>query len=60
VPVVALVVALIGTLTCLVLLLFNYRRTKKLLLAIQTEQRALARAKEEASDHERVGLKDAD
>ncbi len=39
VPVVALVVALIGTLTCLVLVGFNYRRTRKVLFNIQRQNR---------------------
>ncbi len=39
VPIVALVVALIGTLTCLVLVLVNYRRTRKVLASLQEQDR---------------------
>ncbi len=39
VPIVALVVALIGTLTCLILVLVNYRRTRKVLAGIQRQNR---------------------
>ena len=38
VPVVALMVALIGTLTCLLLVAFNYRKTRKALSKIRCEE----------------------
>jgi len=44
VPVVALVVALCGTLTCLALVAVNYRRTRKILSRIQAQSRAAEEA----------------
>ncbi len=42
VPVVALVVALIGTLTCLILVFINYRKTRKVLMNIQRQSRQIS------------------
>ena len=50
IPMVALAVALVGTLTCLVLVIINYRRTRKVLKTIQ-RQRGGER-EEEMSEHQ--------
>ena len=44
VPIVALVVALIGTMTCLVLVFINYRKTRKVLIKIQRQSREIREA----------------
>ena len=49
-PVVALVVALIGTLTCLALVIVNYRKTRKALTVIQEDRIREQEAREEEDE----------
>ena len=50
VPVVALVVALIGTLTCLALVLVNNRKTKKALTVLREDRLREQEAREEEDE----------
>ena len=52
VPIVALVVALIGTLTCLVLVFINYRKTRKVLIKIQRQSKEIREANKRLQQQE--------
>ena len=58
VPVVALMVALIGTLTCLLLVAINYRKTRKVLAKVRCDETIITRDIQTGASYLSQGFED--